>query len=529
MKELKSFTYLLREASDKDDSISSGMLKHRLKVFLTIIFSLLLLNTHLPAAKSKDFDTYYDDACLNFRRSKYEEALKSYKKANKLRENSSLECLWGMARAYGKLGAAKNVIKTCDKLIQIGSDEIIYTSKAWKLRGDALYALATKKSKPDKKKLTEAETAYKEALKINPRLNWAHYDLGITLITLQRVEEGVRELRIFEKSAGEADAEAARKIIENPRRAVEDFAPDFSVVTVDGEYIDSEELLDKIVLLDFWGAWCKPCVSALPFLSGLYKKYDEEEEFVLLSVDVNDEEAKWLQFIEENKMHWPQVRDGDRKMQRTFKVTAFPTYILIDHEGIIRYRGKGSGYSTEDQVKGAIKKALKAAKAEPVADSRSFDPPEQTDNTIADIALPITESELPDTKLYAVRIPKPSLTVEKSSNPTVPSANRRQSYILQIQNWASFPDDLFETSWELPPCKGFIVYQDQSVSTRLGLTVLSEQGQTITSACNMVRPEMLQRIFFALSAQYQIDKVYVQIEDRLTGNVVQSDLITIPH
>jgi thiol-disulfide isomerase/thioredoxin len=481
----------------------------------------------LPAAAAEDFDTLYDEASLNYRQGYYDKALKLYKKANSLKEDANLECLLGIAQTYEKIGAVKNVQKICDQLIQISGNNIGYQAKAWKLRGDALHAAAILSAKPDETKLQESEAAYRQALKINPRLNQAHYELAVALIRLNRLEEALRELRLYIKNADDEGSEKARKIIENPRRALANFAPDFSIVTSDGEYIASDELRGKVVLMDFWGTWCKPCLNEIPFLSDLAKK-NSKEKFVLLSVDVRDEEAQWRNFIENNDMKWTHAQDKNSQIQRAFRINAFPSYILIDHEGIIRYQGKGSGTMTETDVSGAIKKALKAA-AQPrsgtvelsAANSAPLDP-KLLEEPASDISPADVGSGLQDAKLYAVRIPKPTLISKQMKAAPTPAGMRMKAYTLQVKNWASFPDELFESSKELPPCNASVVYQNKTVSTRLEITVLNEEEQVLSTACTMTKPELLQNIIFTMPDRSKIEKVHIQIKDRLTGNSVQS-------
>ena len=213
--------------------------------------------------------------------------------------------------------------------------------------------------KPNQKKLREAEHAYREVLLASPGSQAAHYNLGVALIRMNRLSEGIEEMQACIRPDGDEElTEKARKTIEDPRRAIYDFVPDFSIVTSDGEYITSDEMLGKVVLLDFWGIWCAPCRNAIPDLKRLAKKYSKEE-FILISVDVNDPQEKWLEFLEENKMNWTQVRDDRSALQRLFQVRAFPTYILFDHDGIIRNRMMGGGSQTYNKISGEVKKALK--------------------------------------------------------------------------------------------------------------------------------------------------------------------------
>jgi thiol-disulfide isomerase/thioredoxin len=118
-------------------------------------------------------------------------------------------------------------------------------------------------------------------------------------------------------------------------------------------------LRGKVVLLDFWGTWCPPCRDSVGSLRDLNKRYAKEKAFVMISVSVHDEENVWRDFTVKNQMVWPQAFDRDNKIQRAFEVNRFPTYILIDHEGIMRFRVTGSGFDREATLIDAIHKAIK--------------------------------------------------------------------------------------------------------------------------------------------------------------------------
>jgi len=111
------------------------------------------------------------------------------------------------------------------------------------------------------------------------------------------------------------------------------------------------------VLLDFWGTWCPPCVASVPDLRNLYKRYANEPSFVFISISSDGDEGVWQQFTEKNKMVWPQYRDQDRRILRAFGVRAFPSYILIDHEGIVRrmLTGWQPPTSLDEMVKRQVK------------------------------------------------------------------------------------------------------------------------------------------------------------------------------
>jgi len=113
-------------------------------------------------------------------------------------------------------------------------------------------------------------------------------------------------------------------------------------VTKDGEYLTLDDVRGKVVLLDFWASWCKPCEASLPTLQHLSKHY-AKDQFMLISVSVDQNEQAWQNFISSHHMDWAQALDREYKLRRMFNVQPIPTYLLIDSEGIMRSYVIGAG------------------------------------------------------------------------------------------------------------------------------------------------------------------------------------------
>jgi tetratricopeptide (TPR) repeat protein len=298
------------------------------------------------------------------RQHRYEDALKTFKHANELRNRTCAECFFNMAQAYEGLSAYKSAIDSCDKAIELASADKELSVSVYNLKGMALIESAEHK---DQKKLQDAESTLRKGIAIDARAAILHYNLGLALMQLNRDAEGVAEMKKYvELNPNSEYAADARKMIENPRRSREAYAPDFSFTSAEGEYISTDELRGKVVLLDFWGTWCPPCRESLPSLKDLNKRYSKEKAFMMISVSVRDEEAVWRDFTTKNQMVWPQAFDRGGKIQRLFQVDRFPTYILIDHEGIMRLRVSGFSFEREATLSDAIHKAIKVvAKSAP--------------------------------------------------------------------------------------------------------------------------------------------------------------------
>ena len=291
------------------------------------------------------------------RQRRYDDALKAFKRANELKGQTSAEATWLMANAYMGLAAYKTVATTCDKVIELSANDPAMQAQALNLKGIAIQKQSDGK---DQKKLQDAEAIFRQAAALKGVTPDVHYNLGVVLMQQNRDAEGTAELKEFLKlGPGSPNAEDARRMIENPRRTREPFAPDFSITTSEGEYVSLDELKGKVVLLDFWGTWCPPCVESVPGLRDLNKRFAKESSFVMISVSSDGDENKWKDFIAREKMVWVQYLDRDHKVQRAFRVDRFPTYILLDPEGVIRYRSYGMSEAKEASLEDAVKKQIK--------------------------------------------------------------------------------------------------------------------------------------------------------------------------
>ena len=320
-------------------------------------------------ATSQDKDPFQEELTKGkglLRKSQFEEALKSFKRANEIRDKKCAECLSLMADAYYGLEEYKKVVETADKAIALAGDDKQLVSKVYINKGLALQASAEKK---DQKKLQGAEAAFRQAMSFEGAPPVTHYNLGVVLLQMNRDQEGIAEIQQYLKAQPNGFfAETARKMAGNPRRARENYAPDFSFTSLSGEEVSLDSLQGKVVLLDFWGTWCGPCVESVPELRELHKKYANEPSFVLIGISSDRDDKVWREFTEKNKMAWPQYRDKDGKILRAFRIGAFPTYVILDHEGIIRHRSVGMtwsrGASLDSQIKKQIKMIAKSGEAQ---------------------------------------------------------------------------------------------------------------------------------------------------------------------
>ena len=135
-------------------------------------------------------------------------------------------------------------------------------------------------------------------------------------------------------------------------------APDFVVTTLDGKYLRLRDQIGRVVLLDFWGVWCGPCREVVPDLKAIYERH-VNEPFVIVGIssDSPGNTGQLLEFVSMNRMKWPQVHDVRQDVIHEYAVNAYPTYVLIDGDGV--QRGRFDGSSSLKNVETEVRKWLK--------------------------------------------------------------------------------------------------------------------------------------------------------------------------
>ena len=114
-------------------------------------------------------------------------------------------------------------------------------------------------------------------------------------------------------------------------------APDFELITLNGETLSLSDFRGKVVLVNFWASWCPPCRSEMPAMQEIYQQYGPDD-FVILAVNNTqaDNLADIQNFVDERGLTFPILLDNTGQVSAAYQVRSLPTSFFIDREGIIR-------------------------------------------------------------------------------------------------------------------------------------------------------------------------------------------------
>ena len=109
---------------------------------------------------------------------------------------------------------------------------------------------------------------------------------------------------------------------------------DFTLMTKDNTELVLSEIIaqNKLTLVDFWASWCGPCRRENPFVKAAYEQF-HELGFDVIGVSVDQDEAAWLQAVEEDQLPWTHVRDTENTVSEDYMIYYIPSNFLFDQDG----------------------------------------------------------------------------------------------------------------------------------------------------------------------------------------------------
>ncbi len=132
--------------------------------------------------------------------------------------------------------------------------------------------------------------------------------------------------------------ELKEKVESVTRLAIGRVAPDIALKSPKGENIKLSSTRGKVVLLDFWASWCRPCRNENPNVVRMYDKY-QGKGFEVFSVSLDQNMDKWVNAIKADNLKWKNhgstLQGWQCPVAQTYEVHSIPNALLLDREGKI--------------------------------------------------------------------------------------------------------------------------------------------------------------------------------------------------
>lgn len=125
-------------------------------------------------------------------------------------------------------------------------------------------------------------------------------------------------------------------------------APDFRLPDLTGGEQSLRQYRGKIVLVNFWATWCKPCTTEMPAMQTTYDRL-RDRGFVVLAVNELEDEAKVREHIRAHSHTFPVLMDYDNRVANLYGVFGLPVSVFIDRAGVVQDYIKG-GLLTEAKI-----------------------------------------------------------------------------------------------------------------------------------------------------------------------------------
>lgn len=172
------------------------------------------------------------------------------------------------------------------------------------------------------------------------------------IIRVQMMKPPSAEMRAFISSNKER--EKKRKALRKQQKGSP--APTFTVTSLKGEEFHLDDLVGRTVVLNFWFVDCAPCRAEIPDLNEFVQKYTSQHVvFLAIALDKRD---RLEVFLDSHPFDYHIIPEG-KEYSKLYGVSSYPTSIVIDQSGILKYIDSGVGLTSISRLEKKIKRTLR--------------------------------------------------------------------------------------------------------------------------------------------------------------------------
>ena len=145
-----------------------------------------------------------------------------------------------------------------------------------------------------------------------------------------------------------------------PGQAIDNFTlPLFSGYELDGKSeVNFADLHGKVVVINFWASWCKPCEQEAAELQAAWEEYQPTGQVIFLGVDYVDTEPEARVYLKKFGITYANGPDLATRISQYFRIKGVPETYFVDKNGVLQYVQVGP-FRSIDQIRAQIDPLLK--------------------------------------------------------------------------------------------------------------------------------------------------------------------------
>lgn len=121
-----------------------------------------------------------------------------------------------------------------------------------------------------------------------------------------------------------------------------DFAPKVKVTDLKGaQFVVPDSLRGKVSVILFWSVGCSSCLEEMPAMEALYREY-QRKGLAIVAVNIGQTREIVREAISGRGLSYPILLDADNKMTESYDVAGVPRTVILDRNGIVRFKIIGS-------------------------------------------------------------------------------------------------------------------------------------------------------------------------------------------
>ena len=113
-----------------------------------------------------------------------------------------------------------------------------------------------------------------------------------------------------------------------------------AAVTAADPAFDLAQYRGKVVYLDFWASWCKPCRHSFPWMNAMQQKYGADG-LVIVAVNLDEQHADAEKFLKETPADFTVIYDPEGKLAEQYGIYGMPSSFVIGRDGQVLQKHQG--------------------------------------------------------------------------------------------------------------------------------------------------------------------------------------------